>query len=189
MWHILRAEPGARLALGFSRPVNAGQVRQAALDKTIEELLGWCEPAAGDTYLTPAGTVHALGGGLVLCEIQQDSDVTYRLYDYDRGRPLHLDKGLQVTSFGTHPGKSAPILLPDGGALLARCPYFVTERYPVESDWVWPGGVMIVLEGRGSLSGENGQPAFQPGEVWNADEGIVVRPQGGAVFLRTYAPV
>ena len=84
MWHVLRAAPDARVALGFERPVTADEARAAAVSGEIERLLRWYPAKAGDTFFVPAGTVHAIGAGLVLCEIQQYSDVTYRLYDYGR---------------------------------------------------------------------------------------------------------
>ena len=72
-------------------------MREAALSGEIEHLLNWLEVQAGDAFFIPAGTVHAIGGGLAFCEIQQHSDVTYRLYDYGRPRELHLDKAIQVS--------------------------------------------------------------------------------------------
>ena len=92
MWHILAAEPGARIAAGFREPITTDQLTAAALSGEIEDLLAWFEAMPGDTFFIPAGTVHAIGAGLVLCEIQQHSDVTYRLYDYGRPRELHLDQ-------------------------------------------------------------------------------------------------
>ena len=106
--------------------------------------------APGDAYLTRAGTVHALGGGLTLLEIQQVSDVTYRLYDYQRGRELHLEKGLAVLDPGPHPGKSTPEPLAGGGAVLARSPYFETELWTLDARREFPSGsVLILLEAPG----------------------------------------
>src|ERR1035437_10257329 len=93
MWHILRADPDATAALGPREAVSKEFVGAAALNGMIVDLLQWVPAHAGDTFFVPAGTIHAVGGGLVLCEIQQFSDVTYRLFDYRRQpeRPLHLD--------------------------------------------------------------------------------------------------
>jgi mannose-6-phosphate isomerase len=102
MWHILAAEPGAKIAAGFREPVTAEQAKAAALSGEIEEMLEWFDAAPGDTFFIPAGTVHAIGAGLSLCEIQQWSDVTYRLYDYGRPRELHLDQGLAVSDLSSH---------------------------------------------------------------------------------------
>ena len=124
MWHILRADPGAEIALGFREPISRERLREASVSGEIEKLLRWIPVAPGETYFTPAGTVHAIGGGLALCEIQQVSDVTYRLYDYGRPRELHLDKGVEVSDLGPHPGAQSgrPAIC------WCECPYFRTER-------------------------------------------------------------
>ncbi|HEY0413046.1 MAG TPA: class I mannose-6-phosphate isomerase [Allosphingosinicella sp.] len=102
-WYILEAEPGAVLGLGFREEIEAETLRAAALDGSIERLLDWKPVAAGDFFYVPAGTVHAIGGGLSLIEVQQPSDVTYRLYDYGRPRDLHLDDALAVANRGPYP--------------------------------------------------------------------------------------
>ena len=104
MWHILRAKEGAEIALDSANRSRRERLRQAAVSGEIEKLLRWIPVQPGETYFTPAGTVHAIGGGLALCEIQQVSDVTYRLYDYGRPRELHLDKAAEVSDLGLHPG-------------------------------------------------------------------------------------
>ena len=139
----------------------------------------------GDAYLTRAGTVHALGGGLTLLEIQQVSDVTYRLYDYQRGRELHLEKGLAVLDPGPHPGKSTPEPLAGGGAVLARSPYFETELWTLDARREFPSGsVLILLEGGARLDGQT----CRPGEVWQLDEGTGIEPEGRVQLVRTYVP-
>src|SRR5258708_1859482 len=100
MWQVLAAHKGAKIAAGFRKPVTREQVRAAALDGTIVNLLEWFEARAGDTFFIPAGTVHAIGAGLTICEIQQRSDITYRLFDYFRDRELHPDQALDVTELG-----------------------------------------------------------------------------------------
>ena len=95
-WLVLDAEPGAQLAIGFDEEVAAEQIEQAARDGTIEQLLTWHNVAAGDVYYLPAGTVHAIGPGLALVEVQQNSDTTFRLYDYGRPRELHLERAIAV---------------------------------------------------------------------------------------------
>lgn len=95
-WLILNAEPGAKLAMGFVREVSEDEMRAAALDGTIEDLLHWREVSNGDFFYIPAGTVHAIGAGLTLLEVQENTDITYRLYDYGRPRELHLSEGLKV---------------------------------------------------------------------------------------------
>lgn len=95
-WLVIDAEPGATLGIGFKEAVDSGTIRRAALDGTIEDLMQWFPVRSGDFFYIPAGTVHAIGAGVSLIEIQQNSDITYRLYDYGRPRELHLDKGVRV---------------------------------------------------------------------------------------------
>jgi mannose-6-phosphate isomerase len=95
-WLIVDAEPGASLAIGFRQPIDADAMRAAALDGSIEGLMEWHPVRAGDFFYIPANTVHAIGEGVSLIEVQQNSDITYRLYDYGRPRELHLDEGTAV---------------------------------------------------------------------------------------------
>ena len=97
MWHILRAEPGAKLALGLKRAVSAAELKAAAVDGSIVDLLNWITAVPGQTFFVPAGTIHAVGAGIALCEIQQLADITYRLFDWGRGRELHLEAGVGVS--------------------------------------------------------------------------------------------
>jgi len=191
MWHVLRAATGARLALGFERPLAPAQARAAALSGEIEALLRWYPAHPGDTFFVPARTVHAIGAGLALCEIQQHSDLTYRLYDYGRPRELHLDEALAVADLDGHPGPRAPLDLPGGRALLAECPYFRTESIALHDESrhaAGPGAeFLICIEGAGSI---DGQP-FAPGQVWLAPAGtgaVVIHAPEGARLLRTFVP-
>lgn len=95
-WLIVSADPGARLGIGFERSLTAEAMRAAALDGSIENLLHWYPVKPGDFFYIPANTVHAIGAGIGLIEVQQNSDITYRLYDYGRPRELHLDQGMAV---------------------------------------------------------------------------------------------
>lgn len=151
MWHVLRAEPGASLAVGFCAEArdklraNPQALRDAISSGAIEQMLDWRVVHAGETYFVPAGTVHAIGAGLTICEIQQNSDITYRLYDYHRpgtdGQPraLHVDQGLEVMSWETPSGLTRPVemsLPPMERRLLAACPLFATERCEVRAPQV-----------------------------------------------------
>lgn len=120
-WYILDAEPGATLGLGLKEPVTLDRLRAAALDGSIEDLMDWRQVSAGDFFLVPPGTIHAIGGGISLLEFQQNSDVTYRLYDYGRLRELHLEDGIAVAraepysnSFAQHLSRSDERVLVDG---------------------------------------------------------------------------
>lgn len=96
-WLVLDAGPGACLGIGTQRPLSADQLRAAALSGEIEALMDWKPVERGDFYYIPAGTVHAIGAGVSLIEVQQNADITYRLYDYGRPRELHLDDGVAVS--------------------------------------------------------------------------------------------
>jgi mannose-6-phosphate isomerase len=166
MWYILRADPGARIALGFREPLSRNRLRDAAHSGEIENLLQWLPVSAGETYFTPAGTVHAIGAGIALCEIQQYSDVTYRLYDYGRPRELHIESALEIAHLGAHPGRSKP-----QGQLLARCDYFETALVefagPEATIETADRDLLIFLEGSGALAAQQ----FHPGEVWSLPQG------------------
>lgn len=97
-WLVLGADEGAALGVGLTAPTSKAALRQAALDGSIAEMIDWRVPQTDDFIYNPAGTIHAIGGGLVIAEVQQNIDCTYRLYDYGRPRELHLDEGLAVAA-------------------------------------------------------------------------------------------
>ena len=99
-WYILDAEPDAVLGIGLKREVEPDELRSAALDGSIEQLMNWQPVRRGDFLFVPSGTIHAIGAGISLLEFQQNADVTYRLYDYGRPRELHLDDGIAVANGG-----------------------------------------------------------------------------------------
>jgi mannose-6-phosphate isomerase len=192
MWHILEAEPGAQIALGLREPISRERLREACCTGEIEELANWFPVKAGETYFTPAHTIHAIGGGIVLCEIQQHSDVTYRLWDYGRAREMHLEQGIAVADASVHPGPAHPVPIENGRDLLVRSRYFVTEAICLQ-----PGAsfapsaehcqILIVIEGRGSIGGQPidvGEVWYLPGEV----DGSGVCTNEGLRMLRTYVP-
>ena len=177
MWHILRAEPGAKIALGLRSVLKPQQLRDAALSGEIMELLNWVEARAGDTFFVPAGTIHAIGGGLTLCEVQQHSDITYRLYDYGRDRELHLDHAVAVSNL--EPQGSAEVGLP------VESDYFLTDRIQVNGSVQVDGEgrrLYIALAGHGSIAGE----AFGPGDAFEAAESFEIVSED-ATFLVTEA--
>ena len=187
MWHILRATGDARIALGFREPVTRERLREAARSGEIEQLLRWTPVRAGETYFAPAGTVHAIGAGITLCEVQQNSDVTYRLYDYGRPRELHLAQGVEVADLSVHPGVSVP-----DGRSLVRCEHFVTEWLDVsEIEYYTPDAsrfhLLICLEGSGQLDGV----PLTAGDVFLIPAGaerFAIEPRGRVRLLRTYVP-
>jgi len=176
MWHVLRAVPGARIAVGLKQAQTASRIREAALSGEIVDMLRWIEVHPGETYFLPAGTIHAIGAGLALCEVQQFSDVTYRLYDFGRGRELHLEKALDVAHF-----EPCDALVPRRGNLLAECEYFRTEWMQVQGSATLEGSLCIALEGEGTVGGMQ----FAPGDGF---EGPAKVESPGAVLLTIAAP-
>lgn len=104
-WLIIDAEPGAKLGIGTKEAADPKTLHQAALNGSIEELLEWHDVAAGDFFYIPANTIHAIGAGISLIEVQQNSDITYRLYDYGRPRELHLEEGLAIAKGQPYPAR------------------------------------------------------------------------------------
>lgn len=127
-WYVIDADPGATLGIGFAEPVDADAMRAAALDGSIEDLLVWHEVKAGDFFYIPANTVHAIGAGVSLIEVQQNSDITYRLYDYGRLRELHLEEGMAVAK-GERYDPALSRHVPDRGSMrLVDGPFFLLDR-------------------------------------------------------------
>ncbi len=126
-WLVLDAQPGAKLAIGFEKPVTPAEIEIAARDGSIEKLLKWHEAKAGDVYFLPAGTVHAIGPGLALVEVQQNSDTTFRLYDYGRPRELHLDRALAVADCAPYAAANKGTAATRGQSLIAA-PNFRLDR-------------------------------------------------------------
>ena len=127
-WLVIDADPGAKLGIGFTREVSADEMRGAALDGSIEHLLAWHPVSAGDFFYIPANTVHAIGAGVSLIEVQQNSDVTYRLYDYGRPRELHLDASLAVARGETYCAQHLLKLAENGEVALVDGPLFRLDR-------------------------------------------------------------
>lgn len=127
-WYVLAAEPGAKLGIGFVKRLEPEQLRAAAGDGSIEQLLDWHPVRAGDFFYIPAGTVHAIGAGISLIEVQQNSDVTYRLYDYGRPRELHLDAGLKVARADRYPPRLHRQVPARGSVQLVEGPHFRLDR-------------------------------------------------------------
>jgi mannose-6-phosphate isomerase len=127
-WFVLDAEPGATLGLGPNRPAHRDELREAALDGSIVGLLDWKPVKVGDFYFVPAGTVHAIGAGVSLIEFQQNSDVTYRLYDYGRPRELHIDDAVAVADTEPFSDPRAGSVDPKFSSILVGGPPFSLDH-------------------------------------------------------------
>lgn len=184
-WLILEALPGARVALGTRQAVSAQRLREAALDGSLEELLDWRPVSANDFFYVPAGTIHTIGEGLTLVEVQQNSDVTYRLFDYGRPRELHLDEGIAVADLAPYADKLVHSVDPAASSMLVDGPYFrlahVTGECPAglaahftETVQVVPITGMLTIEGKTIVTGQSalvgsiGDIAVPPNTRWLA---------------------
>lgn len=156
-WYILDAEPDATLGLGFKHRMSASELRAAALDGSIEKLMDWHPVRPGDFFLIPPGTIHAIGGGISLLEIQQNSDVTYRLYDYGRPRELHIEDAVAVADAAPYPAALRQHLLPAEHRTLVEGPAFVllhTQGDALQERERW----LIPLDGEIRSNGDHASP-------------------------------
>lgn len=138
MWYIMDADPGARLVLGFKKPIDQIEYTHHLESKTLFNILHEQKVRPGEVYFIEAGTVHAIGGGIVLAEIQQTSDVTYRVYDFDRvgtdGRPRELHTELALDAMNLAPAEGARIDFSrqkNHSNTVVNSPYFITNYLPV----------------------------------------------------------
>ena len=195
-WYVLEAESGATVALGLKPGVGAKEVAASVESGTMETLLEHVPVSVGDMLFVDAGTVHAIGPGVVLLETQQTSDVTYRLYDYGRPRELHLEKGLQVIKPKTQAGKVVPRKM-DGFTRLIEQKYFVVDRFELgatseETVSLDGAGCLVGLTGRGVVRTPDGELELIPGKavvVPMGDVSVVVETNSGVSFARCVAPV
>src|SRR6266404_2289857 len=126
-WYVLAAEPGAQVALGLKSGVTHEKVAKAIKATELEPLMNWIDIKPGEMIYVDAGTVHAIGPGSILLETQQNSDTTYRLYDYGRGRELHVEQGLAATKARAVAGKVARVVGQNGTQNLIAAPYFIVD--------------------------------------------------------------
>jgi mannose-6-phosphate isomerase len=136
-WYILSAAPEAKIALGLKRRLTAQQLREAAEDGSIADLVVWRRVLAGDVIFVPAGTIHAIGAGLVIAELQQRSDVTFRLFDYGRQRELHIENAMVVASAGPADRQMRTRQLTAQRRLLVSSPHFEFERIDLAPNSSW----------------------------------------------------
>jgi mannose-6-phosphate isomerase len=193
-WYVLEAEPGATVGVGLKPGVGQEEVAAAVAEGTMESLIEWVPVSVGDMLFVDAGTVHAIGPGVVLLETQQTSDVTYRLYDYGRPRELHLEKGLQALKKETAAGKVAPRVM-DGFIRLIEQKYFVVDRFDAvagELTVAMDGpGCLVALAGSGVVRWGGEVVELKPAQaiVAPAGSGPVTVSGAGLMFMRCVAPL
>ena len=169
MWIVLDAAPGAALYAGLKPGVTKEELRRRIAEQTLADALVRFEAEPGDVFLLPGGTVHALGGGLLVAEIQQPGDRTWRLYDWGRPRELHVEQGLADTDLSAHP-VTARIPAGEGCTKLPGCAYFTAEHVCATAFRGDTGGLHTVLF------------LLTPGTVRTAEDARTV-PAGTTVFL------
>ena len=180
MWIILHAEPGAGLYLGFENPISAEEYKARIEDNTLAEVLHFIPVQAGECYFLPAGMVHAIGEGLVIGEIQQNSDTTYRVYDWGRigldGQPraLHIEKSLIASNRSMKGEKAMPLMVQEEGAAVAYlpgCEFFGAQQITLKGDLtVRPEmrslHIFFCAEGTGSIETAGGRGDFIKGDTY-----------------------
>ena len=206
-WYVAHAKPGSQIALGLRPGVSAAELEKAILEHRAEDLLNWINVFAGDMIYVAGGTVHTLGPGSIIVETQQQSDMTYRLYDYGRPRELHLKDGMAAVKEKVASGKvvrpaPAPV---NGGknrhAPLVSAPYFVVDMFeakePLELRTQNDSGrdsvqILVAVEGCAIVESQSMEPVtFAKGDavvVPAAVGSCDVRPQWTVEFLRAYVP-
>jgi mannose-6-phosphate isomerase len=206
-WYVAHAKPGSQIGLGLKPGATAKQLEEAIHQNRAEELLNWINVYAGDMVYVAGGTVHTLGPGSVIIETQQQSDTTYRLYDYGRPRELHLKEGLAAVRENAHSGKvvrPAPAQMAGGKnrhVPLVAAPYFVVDMFEAkdaleltthDDSGKTSAQILVAVEGCGVIEA----PGMDPVTLAKGDAVIIpaclgsvgVRPQWAIEFLRAYVP-
>lgn len=192
VWYVVSAEPGSKLCYGFKKEIDRDEYRARIEDNSICDVLNYVEVKSGDVFFIQPGTVHAIGGGLLICEIQQNSNTTYRVYDYDRrgadGKPreLHIDKAIEVSNLV--PSVSADSSMEtekhDGYTrrVIAKCKYFTSERIEVDGCAALPLDCesfrsVVITDGNATLSIGDCEIAAKKGDS------IFIPAQSGSVKI------
>ncbi len=206
MWYTVRAREGAEVLAGFKPVVTRETFKLALAEGSAEDCLERVPLREGDAVFIPAGMAHTIGPGLVLCEIQQHSDLTYRVYDYNRrdsqgrARPLHIEKGLAAMHFGPQRGgKIEPVRVVSGMVsteYLAGCPYFAAEKWEVSGPAEATVSrehfdVLIFIGGRGGICFGQDRAEYGPAQVWLVPAALGAYrlvPKERTTLLRAWVP-
>ena len=206
MWHVVSAEPGAQVFIGLKAGTTKKEFSAATGKRGLENLFQSHGVEARETFFIPAGIPHTIGPGMILCEVQQYSDLTYRVYDYARvdgaGKPreLHIEKALDVIQFGHPPiERMRPLSWSSQKmtiSLLAACRYFSTERWRIAEHFTARPktnafNLLVVLSGSGEIRYDIKKTPYKQGECWFMPASLKhyeLVPAGESVFLRTFVP-
>lgn len=183
-WFVLAAEPHATIGLGLREVMSRDELDAAARDGSIEDELCWRAVKPGDIFYSPAGTVHAIGAGVTLVEVQQNVDLTYRLYDYGRPRELHLDAGIAVSDPVPYVTPFVPVTPEPGRLIAADGPAFVLEYWTRPGRGQVAGGPrpiwLVPIRGAGTIDGA----PLVPGSVWVVEGAAeLVLDEGSGVLI------
>ena len=198
-WYAVETEPGAQVAVGFRRDMSRSEILERVRAGTIEQELNWLAVEPGDFIFVPAGTVHAIGPGLTLCEVQQFSDITYRIYNYGRPRELHLEKALEVMRRHPAAGRIRPARV--GSAELTHdylvgCRHFALERLSTARTYcsrkeATRMEMLIFLEGEGKIAAGDFQAPYARQQAWCLPETLEkydLVPSRPTSWLKAYVP-
>jgi mannose-6-phosphate isomerase len=188
-WYILSAAPDAKVALGLNQRLTSQQLRKSVDDGSISDLVVWQDVSPGDVIFVPAGTIHAIGTGLVIAEIQQRSDATFRLYDYGRKRDLHIENAVAAADAGPAHFHMQPNQLTTERTLLVSNPHFVFERIELapNSSWHMATGIetwLLVING--SAQAESFDYAIGDAIFLQSDRVDIHAGPAGMVALAAY---
>lgn len=205
-WYVAHATPAAEIGLGLRPGTTRTQFEKSIHENRAEELLNWIKVAAGDMIYVAGGTVHTLGPGSIIVETQQQSDTTFRLYDYGRPRELHLKQGLQVIKEQTASGKVRPQPFSKSGKNgnrvqpLVASPYFAVEKFEMHgaqefdltADGKSSAQILVMIEGAVVLEAAGHEPVrFSRGDAVVVPANIKrfkIQPEAEVQFLRSYVP-
>lgn len=201
MWYVVKASSGAYLLDGFSRTVTPDEYMARVADHTLPDVLRRCEVRPGEVYFLPSGRVHSIGTGCMVCEIQQASDITYRIYDYGRtdseGKPrqLHLEEAREVIDYAVPEPETSPDEAENTRCPVITCPYFSTAVYrltePLSCDYTRIDSfvILICVEGgcrvtcgTACATLDAGHTLMVPAEA----AGVTLVPEGKATILECY---
>jgi mannose-6-phosphate isomerase len=209
MWYVVTARPGAGLRVGLLPGVTRESLGRAIVDGTVENCLASVAVNTGDAVFVPAGTAHTICPGVVLCEVQQHSDITYRVFDYDRVGPdgkrrqLHIRQALDVMHFGEPAaaggGLCDPVRISHGGVtetFFAACRHFAMERWEFQERIAAVTSpehfdLLIFLEGKGRIEFADGSESYAPAEAWLLPAALgayQLVPESQSTLLRAYVP-
>jgi mannose-6-phosphate isomerase len=206
MWYAIHARPGAEVLAGLKRGVTPEIFKRAIEDGSAEDCLQHLPLRSGEAIFVPAGTAHTIGAGLMLCEVQEYSDLTYRVFDYNRrdaqgrSRELHIEKALQVMRFGEqHGGKIAPVRITRGPVTetyFIACRFFAVEKWEFADSMAATTSpehfdLLIFLEGRGAIQWGDESVEYAPAQTWLLPAALGayrLAPRERTAVLRAYVP-